>query len=387
MNTIGVCNQEDLIKWLTLTTIKGVTPREWLDVIEKNSISLDHLFTGNWQPQVNHQAELPEKLAQLIRAADLQRIEQSLEWQSQETLNQLVSIDCSSYPEMLKQLCSPPLVLFVRGNERLISQPSIALVGSRRCTHAGKQIAQEFARQLAELGWSVVSGLATGIDAAAHQGALHGQAKTIAVTGTGPDKIYPARNQKLHHSIVEQGGTIVSEFWPGTPPRACHFPRRNRIIAALSTGTVVIEAAIKSGTLITANLAIDLGREVFAVPGNIYNSTSEGCHHLIQQGAKLVFKVEDIIEEFACVPSQLALQGVDESQKSPCENLATDELLDSVDFDVTAVDVIAERNKLSVSEVLATLLEYELRGCVAAVPGGYVKLRGKKNVRHPHVSI
>ncbi|MCW8093472.1 DNA-processing protein DprA [Alteromonas sp. ASW11-130] len=379
--------QKDLSQWLALTTVKGVTPKQWLDVLVDNAISLEQLFEGSWQPKADQPADLPEKLVKLIDSADERTIQQSLHWQSMDSSHRIISVFCSSYPETLRQLSSPPLVLFVKGSMQLITQPSIAIVGSRRCTHPGKQIAHQFAGQLAENGWSVVSGLAAGIDAAAHEGALKGPAKTIAVIGTGPDKVYPARNHKLHDKILSHGGVVVSEFWPGTPPRASHFPRRNRIIASMSMGTLVIEAAIKSGTLITANLAIDLGREVFAVPGNIFNSTSEGCHYLIQQGAKLVFKVEDIIEEFSSLPVQLPLRSVEMTEKTQHETLATDELLDSVDFDVTAVDVIAERNKLSVSEVLATLLEYELRGWVAAVPGGYIKLRGKKNVRHPHVSI
>ncbi|NMH60599.1 DNA-processing protein DprA [Alteromonas ponticola] len=383
----SIKDQQAVVKWLALSTIKGVTPREWLQLITQNALTLEQLFSGEWCAAATTSKTLPHQLATLIASADKGCIEHSLNWQSAAESHRLISIECASYPAMLKQLSSPPLVLFVQGDHHTLANPSIAIVGSRRCTHGGKQIAHDFAWQLADRGWSVVSGLATGIDAAAHNGAMLGHANTIAVTGTGPDKVYPARHRELHENILASGGAVVSEFWPGTPPRAAHFPRRNRIIAAMSAGTLVIEAAIKSGTLITANLAIDLGREVFAVPGNINNFTSEGCHYLIQQGAKLVFKVEDIIEEFSSLPVQFTLKCVDEQQKSRPENLATDELLDSVDFDVTAVDVIAERNKLSVSEVLATLIEYELRGCVAAVPGGYIKLRGKKNVRHPHVSI
>ncbi len=377
----------DIHKWLLLTTIQGVSPREWLNVISANNITLSQLFAGNWQPLADEHPALPQQLAKLTEQADENVVERCLQWESNNDARHILSYHCTAYPDILRQLSSPPLVLFLQGETKRLSQPSIAIVGSRRCSHAGKQIASDFAQQLSHHGWGVISGMATGIDTCAHQGALGGMAKTVAVIGTGPDKVYPVRNKRLFEDILEQGGAVVSEFWPGTPPRATHFPRRNRIIAGLSVGTLVIEAAIKSGTLITANLAIDMGREVFAIPGNIYNPTSEGCHYLIQQGAKLVSKVEDIIEEFSSLPTQLSLQSVGHDEKSRPDNLATDELLDSVDFDVTAVDIIAERNKLSVSEVLATLLEYELRGWVAAVPGGYIKLRGKKNVRHPHVSI
>ncbi len=385
--TIGVNQQSDIHQWLMLTAIKGVSPREWLNVLSENSITLSQLCAGNWQPLAEENAGLPQKLSNRIAQANSSFVERSLRWKSSSDDHHIITYDSAAYPELLRQLSSPPLVLYVQGDVKRLSQPSISIVGSRRCSHSGKQIASDFAQQLSQLGWGIVSGMATGIDTSAHQGALSGVGKTIAVIGTGPDKVYPSRNKKLVEHVLRQGGAVVSEFWPGTPPRAAHFPRRNRIIAALSSGTLVVEAAIKSGTLITANLAIDLGREVFAVPGNIYSPTSAGCHYLIQQGAKLVFKVEDIIEEFSALSTQLTLQTFGVDEKSRVDNLATDELLDSVDFDITAVDIIAERNRLSVSEVLATLLEYELRGWVAAVPGGYIKLRGKKNVRHPHVSI
>jgi DNA processing protein len=268
-------------------------------------------------------------------------------------------------------------VLFATGNKAHLQKPQIAIVGSRRASLQGKRIANDIAFGLSSNGVVVTSGLAMGIDSAAHQGALSGSTGTIAVMGTGPEKIYPAKNSKLYEAINNDGGVSVTEFFPGQGPKPWHFPRRNRIIAALSLGTLVVEAKIKSGTLITANLAADMGREVFAVPGNIFHEYSEGCHWLIQQGAKLVTNINDILDEVGVQPEQLGLNVDEQNEKSTANSLATDKLLASVDYDITAIDVIAQRNALSVSQAMASLLEYELRGLVAAVPGGYVKLRGK----------
>jgi len=263
------------------------------------------------------------------------------------------------------------------GNPMIVQCPQIAIVGSRHASHQGKRIATDFAEQLASNHLVVTSGLAAGIDSAAHIGGIVSFGGTIAVMGTGPDKVYPPKNAPLLRQILEAGGACITEFFPGVSAKAWHFPRRNRIIAAMTLGTLVIEAKIKSGTLITANLAADMGREVFAVPGSIYHAYSEGCHWLIQQGAKLVTCIDDIFEEIAVPPNDNIRVGEKFSEKSNVNDLATDKLLDSVDYDITAIDVIAQRYASPVDEVMAALLEYELRGLVAAVPGGYIKLRGK----------
>ncbi|QJR82804.1 DNA-protecting protein DprA [Alteromonas pelagimontana] len=298
-------------------------------------------------------------------------------WLVQNEQHHIITFSSPAYPDALRQLPSPPLVLFVTGTLSRLQQPPLAIVGSRRATQQGLGIAKSFATELAFSGLNVISGMAAGIDAAAHQGAVAVEGRTIAVVGTGPDLVYPKRHQALHTQIIEQGGAVISEFWPGMPPRAQHFPRRNRIIAAMGIGTLVVEATIKSGTLITAKMAADLGKDVFAVPGNINNPMTQGCHYLIQQGAKLVTCLDDILEEFSHLTESSQQISAASGEKSEDESLATDKLLASVDYDVTAIDIIAERNALPVSDVLAALLEYELRGLVAAVPGGYVKLRGK----------
>lgn len=283
--------------------------------------------------------------------------------------------DC--YPELLKQISNPPIVLYAKGT--LCSEPSlaIAIIGCRRPTHSGRSTAYGLAESLAQSGVRVISGLALGIDAQAHLGALNAKGRTIGVLGCGIDQIYPKRNLAIYHAITEQSGLLLSEFPPGTPAKPENFPRRNRIVSGLSHGCVVVEAAIKSGSLITARYALEQNREVFAVPGNIQQPQSQGCHYLIQQGAKLITHSSDILEEFQSVSVSHQLDLEKPSKKTLDSPLATSILLDSVDFDTTTIDVIAERSDLSISDVLAGLLQYELRGLVTSVPGGYVKLRGK----------
>ncbi len=353
--------------WLCIASIPKVSPGEWLKLLT-HYVTMDALLEQG--------AAQNPAIAQRLKTINLRWVARAENWLAQREEHTLVCYGDEAYPSSLKELTHPPLILFVTGKPACLAMPQLAIVGSRRASHVGTQTATRFAQQLCHAGLGVTSGLACGIDAAAHRGAL-AAGSTIAVMGTGPDTVYPARHRKLHDQIVEAGGAVVSEFFPGVGPRPYHFPRRNRIIAGLSLGTLVVEATIKSGTLITANLAADLGKEVFAVPGSILHDCSSGCHHLIQQGAMLVTSCNDILETLGL---EACTAGADEevvNEKSEANCLATDKLLASVNFDVTAIDVIAERNALPVHEVMATLLEYELRGWVAAVPGGYVKLRGK----------
>ncbi|MBT0586652.1 DNA-processing protein DprA [Alteromonas oceanisediminis] len=321
----------------------------------------------------------PAEVKELCRPLrDLAKpVKQALLWHHPELEQYVVCIHDDDYPPLLKQIASPPLVLFLQGNRALLTSHQIAIVGSRYTTHTGKTTAHQLAHSLAGRGITVTSGLAMGIDAAAHRGALAVGGRTLAVLGCGIDQIYPKRNHALYAEITKNAGLLVSEFFPGTSAKAEHFPRRNRIVSGLSLGTVVVEAALKSGSLITARMALEQNRDVFAVPGNIQSRNSEGCHYLIQQGAKLILNDEDILEEY----QHLNLAGIqpylEVTKKSPTSGLASEALLASVDYDVTEIDVIAKRSALAVQDVLAQLLEYELRGLVASVPGGYVKLRGK----------
>ncbi|WP_375279042.1 DNA-processing protein DprA [Alteromonas australica] len=358
--------------WLILASAVKVGAGKWLDAIDK--LHLDAIEITKMHGEGNLQNP---KLAELCQHINLQLVLRAEQWLAQSRSHHVVTITCEHYPRLLKQLKNPPLILFVLGNVTLLNAPQVAIVGSRNSSFQGRDIAKGFAEQLVNHGVVVTSGLATGIDASAHKGAMIQNAGTIAVMGTGPDKVYPTKNTALHQDIINANGACITEFFPGVTANPWHFPRRNRIIAAMTLGTLVVEAKIKSGTLITANLAADMGREVFAVPGSISHAYSEGCHWLIQQGAKLVTRVDDIFDEIAVQPYAYLGKDNNISEKSEVNNLATDKLLDSVDYDITAIDVIAQRCNMPVQQAMAELLEYELRGLVAAIPGGYVKLRGK----------
>ncbi|QOL26408.1 DNA-protecting protein DprA [Thalassotalea sp. LPB0316] len=290
----------------------------------------------------------------------------------------IIGFDDARYPSQLKQIYDPPLVLFARGNTDLLQKTQLAIVGSRNCTINGREIAYQFAEKLASYDLVITSGLALGIDAFAHQGALASSGNTIAVTATGIDITYPARHRQLVNDIVVKGGLILSEFLPKTVAKKGHFPRRNRIISGLAQGVLVVEAKIKSGSLITAKMALEQNRDVFAVPGSICNEMASGCHALIKQGAKLVTEVADIMNELAIEFPEVNTKE-DHASKKECEKtndqgLLNDALLASVGDEITPIDVVVSRTQLPIEEVLSRLTVLELRGLVAAVPGGYLKL-------------
>ena len=292
--------------------------------------------------------------------------------------SQIIAFDDLLYPPLLKEIYDPPLVLFVRGNADLLLYPKIAIVGSRNASISGREIAHKLAGQLTTQ-FVITSGLALGIDGQAHLGALHHHGYTIAVVATGLDITYPVQHKKLQKDIVENKGLIISEFAPGIAPRAGHFPKRNRLISGLSFGVLVVEASLKSGSLITARCALEQGREVFAVPSSIYNAQAKGCHWLIKQGAKLVEDTSDIVDEFTeFITDNLNLNknkvkdnSVDKSKK---QHLCNDSMLASVGYETTPVDLVVSRSQLPIDVVLTRLTVLELRGLVCAVPGGYLKL-------------
>ena len=337
------------------------------------------------------------------RALAQRSAEVALQWEMQDGCRLLLLQD-DDFPEMLTQGITAPPVLFLRGNAELLHTPSAAIVGSRHATPQAMRIAKDFGRALSEKGIPVVSGMASGIDTAAHQGALQADGGTIAVWGTGIDRIYPPSNKNLAYEIAEKG-LIVSEFPLDTRPFAGNFPRRNRLIAALSQLTLVVEAALESGSLITAKLAAEMGREVMAVPGSIDNPHSKGCHKLIKDGAKLVECLDDILHECpgllqnATVPSysinkknkktekctavketssEPVLPFSDDlhvrKQPAPANTVAAptaeDELLDAMGYDPVHPDILAQQTAWAAADVYARLLEYELDGIVAALPGG-----------------
>ena len=291
---------------------------------------------------------------------DLAAVEQWLA----DPANHVVTLADAEYPRTLLQTPDPPPLIYAKGRLDLLNRPCIAIVGSRNATAQGNTTAESFATALANAGLAIVSGMALGIDAAAHRGGLLGTASTIAVVGTGLDKVYPARNRDLAHAIAQKG-LIISEFALGTPPLAANFPRRNRIIAGMSRGTLVVEAALSSGSLITARLANEMGKDVFAIPGSIHSTLSKGCHVLIKQGAKLVDDAADILDELRMA------HHAGSSHKSPVAGAEPDHpLLAHLGFDPCDADTLAGRAGLPVHEISAALTELELAGAVAPLPGG-----------------
>ncbi len=292
-------------------------------------------------------------------------------WQEQGAASRhFIALGDADYPQLLLQTADPPLLLFAEGPPHRLCAPSLGVVGSRHPTPQGETNAREFATELSRCGLVVVSGLAIGIDAAAHEGALLGPVCTVAVLGAGPDQPYPTRNAALAARIVAHGGVLLSEYAPGTPPLKENFPRRNRIIAGLSLGTLVVEAALRSGSLITARLASEAGREVFAIPGSIHSPQSKGCHALIKQGGKLVEVAADILEELRLGSGATTSvrpardDGKDESGNDH------DPLLDALGHDPVTLDALQARTGWATSELNARLLELELQGVVARMPGG-----------------
>lgn len=306
-------------------------------------------------------AEAAQGLAQ-PPAERAERLKAAQAWLAQSPTHHALTVGDPAYPSDLLQSADPPLLLYVQGNPACLSRRSLAIVGSRHATPQGLVNAGNFAAALSEQGWLIVSGLALGIDAAAHEGALRGPGGTVAVVGTGLDRVYPTRHRRLAQQVAEHGA-LVSEFPPGTPALPPHFPQRNRIIAGLTRGTLVVEAAVQSGSLITARLASEAGREVFAIPGSIHSPQSRGCHALIKQGAKLVESAEDILEELQGGPRQAAF---------PLDEDATpaDPLLAALGHDPATLDALLARTGWPVAELSARLLDLELQGRVARLPGG-----------------
>lgn len=290
--------------------------------------------------------------------------ETDLAWLAQPRCHLLTWTD-PDYPRLLRELPDAPVALYVHGDRTLLARPQLAVVGSRNPTPAGRENAAAFAKSLAAAGLTVTSGLALGVDGAAHRGAL-AAGTTIAVAGTGLDRVYPPRHRELAHAIVH-AGAIVSEFPLGTPPRPENFPVRNRIISGLSLGVLVVEAAQQSGSLITARLAVEQGREVFAIPGSIHSPLARGCHALIRQGAKLVETANDVLEELGPLAA-LAIPAAHES--APALSNEESELLRHLGYDSVHIDAIIERSGLTPDRVSSMLLALELRGLIAVGPGG-----------------
>ncbi|GAB1232461.1 DNA-processing protein DprA [Ferrigenium sp. UT5] len=284
-------------------------------------------------------------------------IAQAANWLD-DPLNRILTIADDDFPQALLNIPDPPLLLYVKGRLDLLNRPSLAIVGSRNATAQGIRNAEAFARAASESGLCIISGLAQGIDAAAHRGGLQAAGASLAVVGTGLDKVYPASNRELAHALAQQG-CIISEFPLGTPPLPANFPRRNRIISGLSLGCLVVEAGLQSGSLITARMALEQGRDVFAIPGSIHSPQSKGCHSLIKQGAKLVEGAQDILEELGYHPKAAVTS-------QPLQH----SLFNYLGFDPVDGETLAQRSGLTISELSAILLQLELEGAITTLPGG-----------------
>ena len=360
--------EHDIEEWLLLSRVPGMGPRTCLALLQHFG-SPQQIFTA--EPGKLVALGLRDKLIEgITRPPGLDLIAADLRWLEQED-HHLLTLHHPAYPSLLRELPDPPLLLYVAGNPRLLSQPQIALVGSRNPTPAGRETACDFAASLGHYGYLVTSGLALGIDGASHRGALDSGAPTVAVTGTGLDRVYPASHRDLARRIVEHGA-MVSEFPIGTPPCKENFPRRNRLISGLSLGTLVVEAAVCSGSLITARMALEQGREVFAIPGSIHSPQSRGCHALIRDGAKLVENIADILEELQGPPAPTQTPTDDERPETgqpQCDPLQQ-KVLDHVDYTPTSVDMLVERTGLTAEQLSSILLWLELQNRIVSLSGG-----------------
>ncbi len=370
--------QAELASWLAVHRAPGIGASTFLKLLSVFEHPQKILEASHTKLTA---CSLKKKSVEYLLAPDWQQIEKDCAWLAANQASVLTLAD-DTYPTLLKEITDPPPLLFVLGDKNLLLSEQIAMVGSRSPTPMGLQTAEDFAKNLAEVGWTMTSGLALGIDTACHQGALATQSgRTIAVIGTGIDRVYPARNRDLAHQIAQKGA-IISEFPLGTAPVPGNFPRRNRIISGMSRGVFVVEAALRSGSLITAKQALEQGREVFALPGSIHNPLSRGCHSLIRQGAKLVETAEHIYEELIeILPCRPQLRGVAD-KNAPRDEKVSVELdadyrlvLDHVGFEPTAVDTVVERSGLTADAVCSMLLVLELQGYIVSTHGGhYCKL-------------
>jgi len=348
--------------WLRLTLIPGVGGEARRQLLKAFGLP-EAVFAAGGSAL---RAAIGTTLADRLLGHDCEReIDAAMAWADQPG-NHILTLADAAYPQALLAAADPPVLLYAKGRVELLNRPCLAIVGSRNATRQGEATAEAFAAALSSAGLTIVSGLALGIDAAAHRGALTGRGSTVAVIGTGPDRIYPSRNEDLARDVADKG-VVITEFALGTPAVAANFPRRNRLIAGLGRGCLVVEAAERSGSLITARLAAEAGLEVFAIPGSIHSPLSKGCHKLIKQGAKLVESAEDVLEELrweaivASAPSAVV---------GPPVTPEATRLLEAMGYDPCNLDTLAERSGLTTDRLLAMLLPLELDGHIAQLPGG-----------------
>ncbi len=374
---------DDLPYLLALHSAERIGPTT-LNQLNALPCSLSSLFET---PEILTTFELKKNQLQAIQEAlrtpDWKTVEQTLKWAEAEE-NHILPLSHEAYPELLKQIHTPPPILFVKGRLSVLSDIQLAMVGSRNPSVDGSETARQFAYHLAQHGMVITSGMALGIDTQSHTGALEAGGRSIAVAGTGLNRIYPARNKKLAWQLIEQGA-IVSEYPLETGPLKANFPQRNRIISGLSVGTLVVEAALKSGSLITAREALEQGREIFAIPGSIHNPLSRGCHQLIKAGAKLVETADDIVEELASLmlasrlPEQPELFNTAKEEvipePDPLLPKVQQQILKNIGYSPVAVDRVIERSGLNASDVNANLVLLEINDYIQSHPGNMVSLK------------
>jgi DNA processing protein len=349
-----------LASWLKLALTPGLGPAAMQRMLRQFGLPQAVLA----RPRAELSAFIaPAVLAALESDATAQALARALEWAAQPG-HSVVTLADETYPRALLEIADPPPLLYAHGRTELLARPALAVVGSRNATQQGEANAQSLSRALSEAGFTIVSGLALGIDAAAHRGGLSGVGSSIAVLGTGIDVIYPGRNAALAAEVAERG-LLLSEFALGTPPAAHNFPRRNRLISGLARGCLVVEAALASGSLITARTAAEQGRDVFAVPGSIHSPLAKGCHALIKTGAKLVESAEDVLAELSGFRASGYASTTGEAAVAPDAGLLAHMGHDPVD-----VDSLCSRAGWSAEQVSSELLRLELDGRVAALPGG-----------------
>ena len=356
---------DELAYWLALLRAPGVLARQWRELLA--CPGMPRALFHESRAALERRGFKPPFVAYMA-APDWNGVERDLGWLRGGPARSILTLDDGRYPPQLREIASPPPVLFALGDPAALGTLQIAIVGSRNPTPGGQRAASEFGAALAACGLTITSGLAIGIDAASHRGAIARGGKTVAVVGTGLDRVYPRRHEALMAEVAG-AGVVVSEFPIGTPPLPANFPRRNRIISGLSAGTLVVEASLRSGSLITAKAALEQGREVFAIPGSIHNPMSRGCHALIKDGAKLVEAVPDILEE---LPG-FAVASAGSPRRAPRADPpdpAAERLLKYVAWEPTSVDTLVTASGMTADEVAYLLLDLELKGYVASTPTG-----------------
>ncbi|MEK7779534.1 MAG: DNA-processing protein DprA [Pseudomonadota bacterium] len=351
--------------WLNLNLIDGLGDESIRRLLVALS-SPEAIFSAS---QSILQSIVKPSIAKLIQQGpDRSKVTSALKW-LKDPNNTIITLADADYPASLLNISDPPPLLYLKGRRELLRHPALAVVGSRNATPQGLLNAENFSQAASDAGLCIVSGLALGIDTAAHQGGLRGTASSIAVVGTGLDIVYPAKNHTLAHQLAKEGA-LISEFPLSTPAIGRNFPRRNRIISGISQGCLVVEAALQSGSLITARQALEQGREVMAVPGSIHSPLSKGCHALIKQGAKLVENTQDILDELDYAPSQKDHNDSLKKQPTPIDSPQNSLLLTHLGYDIVNIDTLCSRSGLTAEVVSAMLLTLELEGQVSSLPGG-----------------